>query len=198
MHENTSLKRSYLVHVDHVLDPPSPLWTDMDNWETPSLPLPVHVVYECRPTTSTTKKLKSTSVIASKLTNVSNVLKFTKAMFWYYCFENKTWLSANRIVFPPGGENNLIGQSDYFPSWRENDLIGCSFCVSTHMILITNSHWLLKWLHRMMKFHCERGYKYPCFFNKLIHYLLIFLCVNNLFQNLRILGLVNFHRIFLQ
>ena len=48
MHENTSLKRSYLVHVDHVLDPPSPLWTDMDNWETPSLPLPVHVVYECR------------------------------------------------------------------------------------------------------------------------------------------------------
>ena len=25
MHENTSLKRSNLVHVDHVLDPPSPL-----------------------------------------------------------------------------------------------------------------------------------------------------------------------------
>ena len=48
MHENTPLKRSNLVHVDHVLDPPPPLWTDMDNWETPSLPLPVHVVYECR------------------------------------------------------------------------------------------------------------------------------------------------------
>ena len=48
MHKNTSLKRSNLVHVDHVLDPPPPLWTDMDNWETPSLPLPVHVVYECR------------------------------------------------------------------------------------------------------------------------------------------------------
>ena len=30
------------------LTPPPPLWTDMDNWETPSLPLPVHVVYECR------------------------------------------------------------------------------------------------------------------------------------------------------
>ena len=115
-------------------------------------------------------------------------------LFW----KQNRWLSANQITFPPGRENNLIGQSDYFPSWRENDLIGCSFCVSTHMILITNSHWLLKWLHRMMKFHCERGYKYPCFFNKLIHYLLIFLCVNNLFQNLRILGLVNFHRIFLQ
>ena len=30
------------------LTPPPPLWTDMDNWETPSLPLPVHGVYECR------------------------------------------------------------------------------------------------------------------------------------------------------
>ena len=38
MYENTLLKRSNLVHVDHVLDPPSPLWTDMDNLETPLPP----------------------------------------------------------------------------------------------------------------------------------------------------------------
>ena len=48
MHKNTSLERSNLVHVDHVLDPPPPLWADMDNWETPLPPLRVHVVYECR------------------------------------------------------------------------------------------------------------------------------------------------------
>ena len=47
MHENTSLKRSNFVHMDHVLDPPppcGPTWTI----ERPHSPLPVHVVYECR------------------------------------------------------------------------------------------------------------------------------------------------------
>ena len=41
-------KGDIFVHVDHVIDPPPPLWTDMDNLETPPPPLPVHMVYECR------------------------------------------------------------------------------------------------------------------------------------------------------
>ena len=44
-------------------------------------------------------------IIASKLTNVSNVLKFTKAMLWYYCFENKTDDSQPiRSLSLPGGK----------------------------------------------------------------------------------------------
>ena len=50
-------------------------------------------------------------ITASKLTNVSNVLKFTKAMFWYYYFENKT------------DDSQPIGS---FSSWEENDPIGSS------------------------------------------------------------------------
>ena len=36
-------------------------------------------------------------------------------LFW----KQNRWLSANQITFPPG---------------RENNPIGCSFCVSTHLI----------------------------------------------------------------
>ena len=49
-------------------------------------------------------------VIASKLTNVSNVLNFTKAMFWFYCFENKTDDSQPIGSFSPLGGK----QSDWF------------------------------------------------------------------------------------
>ena len=51
------------------------------------------------------KKIIFTHIIASKLTNVSNVLKFTKAMLWYYCFENKTDDSQPiRSLSLPGGK----------------------------------------------------------------------------------------------
>ena len=49
-YKNNIFKKGNLVHVDNALDPPSPLWTDMDNLETPPPPLPVHVVYEWPPT----------------------------------------------------------------------------------------------------------------------------------------------------
>jgi len=73
------------------------------------------------------------SIIASKLTNVSNVLKFTKAMFWYYCFENKTDDSQPiRSLSPLGGKQSdwLLFLSKHSPDWPENG--------------IANSHWLLK------------------------------------------------------
>ena len=71
-------------------------------------------------------------VIASKLTNVSNVLKFTKAMLWYYCFENKTDDSQPIGSFSPLGGK----QSDWFLviEWALTWLVRNG---------IANSHWFL-------------------------------------------------------
>ena len=62
-------------------------------------------------------------------------LKFTKAMFWYYCFENKTDDSQ-----PIGSFSPLGGKQSDWPIrllsllGGGNNLIGCSFWVSTHLI----------------------------------------------------------------
>ena len=44
--------------------------------------------------------------------------------FWLIMWQQRT----NQIVFPPGRESSLIGQSDCFPPRGENDPIGWESC----------------------------------------------------------------------
>ena len=81
-------------------------------------------------------------VIASKLTNVSNVLKFTKAMLWYYCFENKTDDSQPiRSLSPLGGKTiRLVPRY-----WVSTHMIGQKW--NSQLSLVPRTHkfeWILK------------------------------------------------------
>ena len=124
-------------------------------------------------------------------------LNFIKAMFWYYCFENKTDDSQPIGSFSPLGENNLIGSSllsEHSHDWSEMEqpiLIGSSL-LSEHSSLSESSQ---------MREIISESHKYGLNSLKYIHYLLKLQSVNlfhKFHMSSEILELVNFHTIFLQ